>query len=110
MFSTDQLRESISDPALTADLQLVRSALARRRLGLDEPLAADTTRRLGNLVMAVLSSATSWAPGEAAALLERAAEAAELLAHGDGRLAERARLRAALLYELAAAPMMASAV
>jgi superfamily II DNA/RNA helicase len=110
MFTISQLRESLEDPVLAADLEEVRHALASHRIGISEVLDEDAVIRLGNLITAVLSSAPAWAPGEASDILERAGEAAELLTLSAGVSAERARLRGALLYELAAMPMMASAV
>lgn len=110
MFTIEELRESIADPVLAHDLKTVRSALAHHRLGGLDELNGDTVQRLTQLVGAVLASAPSWPSGEATDILERAGEAAEVLALGEeGPQQDRARLRAALLYELAAMPMMAAA-
>jgi superfamily II DNA/RNA helicase len=111
VFTVDELRASVADPVLLGDLDAARTALAEHRLGAESDLRPDTERRLSQLVEAVLASAPGWTPGEAVDLILRAGEAAEALAlRGSGAYASRTRLRAALLYELAAMPMMAAAV
>lgn len=111
MFTAEQLRESLADETLAADLKAVRAALANYRVGQESPFEPDTAGRMKILVEAVLASAPDWAPAEAADILERAGEAAEVLALSPlPTNRSRSRLRAALLYELAAMPMMASAV
>ncbi len=111
MFTIEQLRESVADPVLFGDLEAARTALARRRLGITEDLRAESEQRLSQLVEAVLASACAWPEGEAHDLLGQAGEAAELLAlAGLDVHASKARLRGALIYELAAMPMMAGAI
>ncbi|HWO16632.1 MAG TPA: DEAD/DEAH box helicase [Solirubrobacterales bacterium] len=94
-----------------ADLAEVRRGLATYRIAEYPLLETESTRRLEQLIEAVLASAPGWDPGSGIELILRAAEVAELLALGDfTEDASRIRLRAALLYELAEQPMMAAAV
>jgi superfamily II DNA/RNA helicase len=111
MFTVAQVRDSLAQDGPARDLGVARAALANNRIGLTEALDSDTAARIRILVEAVLASAPGWASEDGIELLERAAEASEALAYSSPPAVQsQARLRAALLYELAALPMMASAV
>jgi hypothetical protein len=111
MFTPEELRNSLEDHRLHEDLADVRRGLATYRLEQETLLDDEKVERLGRIVEAVLASAPSWEQGDGADVLMRAAEAAEVLAFIEGSdESERARLRTALLYELADMPMMAAAV
>lgn len=111
MFTPEQLRDSLTDETLARDLRDVREALASYRVGKDSPFAVETAERMRALVEAVLASAPGWSAAETTDILERAGEAAEVLALSPVPIDRaRARLRAAMVYELAALPMMAAAV
>lgn len=112
MFTVDELRDALDSESLQAALAAVRQALAPHRLDHAEPaVEPETAERLESLVSAVLVSAPHWAPTEGLDVTQRAGEAAELLGLGPiPSDAAQARLRAALLYELASMPSMAAAV
>lgn len=111
MFTARELQTSVEDPVLREDFAAVRAALLHQRLGAAERLDPTREQRLARFVDAVLASAPGWRPGAAIDILDQAAQAAEVLATGGSDTNEaRIRLRAALLYELAAMPMMAAAM
>lgn len=111
MFSVDELRLAVSSRELEADLRVVRESLTRDKF--ETPIAEGniSVARLASLINAALVSAVRWKAGEGLELLEQAGEAAEVLARLEEEpFASQARLRGALLYELADLPTMASAL
>jgi superfamily II DNA/RNA helicase len=111
MFTVSELREAFRDSQLQTDLRDVRRALATHRLNQEVILDPQAAMRLRSLVDAVLVSAPSWTNGDGTKITLQAAEVAESLAVAPIEVdRSRGRLRAALLYELAAMPMMAAAI
>jgi superfamily II DNA/RNA helicase len=111
MFSVDDLRQSVEHDVLQQDLKAARLALSTSRL--EEPVGLDqaSITRLNFFIDSTLASAPTW-NSEGLDLTRLAAEVAEVLASLSPPTPEgsRARIRAALLYELAGYPMMASAM
>jgi superfamily II DNA/RNA helicase len=111
MYSVEEIRDSLANNVIKGDLMDARQLLGAHRLQQDSALGSDVRQRLRFVVDAVLASAPGWPEEAGLDLVQRAAEVAELLvltARKEER--PRHRLRAALLYELAAFPMMASAM
>jgi superfamily II DNA/RNA helicase len=110
MFSPGEINAALLDPQITHDLAQIRAVLSNNRLRREVVLDPDSLPRLERVVDSVLVSAPDWNE-EAAELVLRAAEVSETLAIAAGTEGgARLRLRAALLYELGAMPMMAAAV
>lgn len=111
MFSVEELRSATTVADLEADLKVVRERLTWEDSESGFQDGQDSVARLSALVNAALVSAVNWESGEGLDLLEQAGEAAELLSRLEkGAFASQARLRGALLYELADLPTMASAL
>src|SRR5688572_14046668 len=112
MLTVEQVRASVARPRSALDWAHVRQALAAHRSQQDVRADPELSIRLAQLVDAVLVSAPNWSRGADVDLLQRAAETAEMLALVEAEEGERSRFRfrAALLYELAALPMMAAAI
>jgi hypothetical protein len=112
MFTVEQVRASVARPRSALDWAHVRQALGAHRFQQDVRSDPELRIRLAQLVDAVLVSAPNWSRGADVDLLQRAAETAEMLALVEAEEGERSRFRfrAALLYELAALPMMAAAI
>ena len=111
MYEADTLWSVVNTDAFAADRTLVHAALNALRYGQLTIFDESAKRRLGHFVECVLASAPSWSVAEGIDLCLIAGEIAELLS-SDDRLREEQvrwlRLRAALLYELAEVPAVAS--
>jgi DEAD/DEAH box helicase len=117
MFGIAELSNVTGSARFRDDYSLVRTVLSKLRLGQEELFGADAAERLSYFVETVLASAPTWESDDTAEGLELcriAAEISEVLAvstdDNDAELQSRARLRAALLYELAGQPALASAL
>src|SRR5215831_20279966 len=114
MFALDVFDRVLAEPQFKADYAKVREGLALNRLGQPGLFDDGLSARLMYFVECVLASAPTWNERERSSTVCRvAAEVAELLsakgAH-HSTAAKHLRMRAALLYELADFPALASAV
>lgn len=112
MFSKIEIQAVMSDADFTRDVAAVRQSLVNHRLLQPVLIPAQSEWRLGHFVEAVLASAPEWTPAERSTTCRIAAEIAETLAArfsktDDGR---PARIKSALLYELAALPALSAAM
>src|SRR5947208_469251 len=117
MFAIDEIKAVTESLAFHEDYSIVRSILSKERIGQRDLFQEDAADRLGYFVESVLASAPVWNGADSqgsAELCRTAAEVSEVLALGVENSSEdarrRARLRSALLYELADQPALASAV
>jgi hypothetical protein len=114
MFTLDVFNRILTEPLFIDDYATVRRGLAQERVGQARLFDEGLDSRLAYFVESVLASAPQWDQVPRANDICRiAAEVAELLSvrgKPEGTAARKFRIRAALLYELADYPAIASAV
>jgi superfamily II DNA/RNA helicase len=115
MFSINEIHSATISALFQDDIQWVRKSLALHRLQLPLISNSDALGRLNYFAECVLASAPDWDPEvlEGLNICRYAGESLELLATQpeiDDSLQQKLRIRAALLYELAELPAIASAV
>ena len=112
MFTIAEIKEVTVNPAFIADYTAVRQTLVNQRLNQPLLLGSAAVTPLLAFVEAVIASAPDWDVRERAKLCEIGAEIAEAIAATEphSQRGRTMRLRAALLYELAGMPSLASTV
>jgi superfamily II DNA/RNA helicase len=112
MFSLAELENVAASEAFRSDFIQARLVLIARRLGDTQALPTPARKRLAHFIESVLASASREADNAWRSLCTVAAESAEALAVSTDTSEEgrRQRLRAALLYEMADLPIVATAV
>jgi len=112
VFSRSELNVVLQDSLFQGDLSAVRQALVSQRLDQLALLPGGAEQRLGHFVEAVLASAPDWQSDDRAPICQIAGEVCEVLAaqFGDESSKKRLRVRAALLYELAALPALTTSI
>jgi len=112
MFSLEELNAIMNEPAFKTDISSVHQSLVNNRLQQPVLLFTGSEYRLAHFAEAVLASAPDWPSDTRFDTCRAAAEISETLAaHStDPDQSRIMRIRAALLYELAALPALSASI
>jgi hypothetical protein len=111
MFRADELEAIVATDDFREDFARVQESLIAGRLGSGALFDDHVIARLKYFAESVLASAPDWEQGQGTHLCRIAAEISEMLAATEdfaGDVRARLRLRAAIAYELAELPAMAT--